>query len=179
VRRALPTFAVALLALAALPAMATAAAAPAIEYSTPSLIRNKEATLRFSIDPEGLETSYEVMYGTEAGNYHPSHEPIDGVLPEGNEPVALAKVIPVFFEGGLKPGTEYHWRVVAKNAEGETVGTDQVFTRRSSPVAWQEDAIPAATQTALLPDQPAHVQDGYIRVAPAAPATPGTDGGGA
>lgn len=133
VRRIATTFVLVLLVLAVLPAAALAAAAPVIEYSTPSPIRNKEATLRFSIDPEGLETSYEVMYGTEAGNYHPSHEPIDGVLPEGNEPVALAKVIPVFFEGGLKPGTEYHWRVVAKNAEGEIEGTDQVFTTTNGP----------------------------------------------
>lgn len=133
VRRIATTFVLALLTLAVLPAAAFAAGAPAIEYSTPSPIRNEEATLRFSIDPEGLETSYEVMYGTEAGNYFPFHEPIDGALPEGNEPVALAKVVPVFFEGGLKPGTEYHWRVVAKNAEGETVGTDQTFTTTNGP----------------------------------------------
>jgi len=133
VRRTATTFVLALLALAALPAMAVASAAPAIEYSTPNPIRNHEATLRFSVDPEGLETSYETMYGTEAGNYRPSHEPIDGVLPEGDEPVALAKEIPVFFEGPLKPGTEYHWRVVARNAEGETVGADQVFTTTNGP----------------------------------------------
>ncbi|WP_123025998.1 hypothetical protein [Mycolicibacterium stellerae] len=45
-------------------------------------------------------------------------------------------------------------------------GTDQVFTRRSSPGTWQDDPILAATQAALLPDEPAHVQDGYIRVGP-------------
>ena len=61
-------------------------------------------------------------------------------------------------------------------------GADQVFTRRSSPAAWQDDPILAATQTALLPDQPAKVQDGYIRVMPA-DAAPGPEasspGGGA
>jgi hypothetical protein len=51
-------------------------------------------------------------------------------------------------------------------------GTKQVFTRRTTPAAWQDDPILAATQTALLPDQPAHVQDGYIRVAPKDPAAP-------
>jgi hypothetical protein len=133
VRRIATTFVLALLTLAVLPAAALAAAAPAIEYSTPSPIRNHEATLRFSIDPEGLETSYEVMYGEEAGVYHPFHEPLDGTLPEGDEPVALAKKIPVFFEAPLKAGTEYHWRVVARNAEGETVGSDQVFTTTDGP----------------------------------------------
>jgi hypothetical protein len=133
VRRAAIAFVLALLALAVLPAVALAAAAPTIEYSTPDPIRNHEATLRFSIDPEGLETSYEAMYGEEAGVYHPFHEPLDGTLPEGDEPVALAKKIPVFFEAPLKPGTEYHWRVVARNAEGETVGPDQVFTTTNGP----------------------------------------------
>jgi hypothetical protein len=46
-------------------------------------------------------------------------------------------------------------------------GAEQVFTRRSSPEAWQDDPILAATQTALLPDEPSKVQDGYIRVLPA------------
>ena len=31
---------------------------------------------------------------------------------------------------------------------------------------WQDDPILAATQTALLPDLPHEVQEGYIRVAP-------------
>ena len=33
-------------------------------------------------------------------------------------------------------------------------GANQVFTRRTSPAAWQDDPILAATQTALLPDGP-------------------------
>jgi hypothetical protein len=147
VRRIATTFVLALLTLAVLPAAALAAAAPTIEYSTPDPLRNHEATLRFSIDPEGLETSYETMYGTEAGNYHPFHEPIDGVLPAGDEPVSLAKVIPVFFEAALQPGTEYHWRVVAKNAEGETFGPDQVFTTTDGPKALFGNG--AAMQTGL------------------------------
>lgn len=42
------------------PAMAVAASAPSIEYRAPSSIRNTEATLHFAIDPEGLETEYEI-----------------------------------------------------------------------------------------------------------------------
>ena len=56
-------------------------------------------------------------------------------------------------------------------------GEQQVFTRRSSPAAWQDDPILAATQTALLPEQPSKVQDGYIRVMPDAPSGPGAGGG--
>jgi hypothetical protein len=46
-------------------------------------------------------------------------------------------------------------------------GARQVFTRRDTPATWRDDPILAATQTALLPDGPTSVQDGYIRVMPA------------
>ena len=46
-------------------------------------------------------------------------------------------------------------------------GAKQVFTRRTTPAAWQDDPILAATQTALLPNGATSVQDGYIRVLPA------------
>jgi hypothetical protein len=45
---------------------------------------------------------------------------------------------------------------------------EQVFTRRDTPYTWRDDPILAATQSALLPDLPAEVQEGYIRVAPIA-----------
>ncbi len=43
---------------------------------------------------------------------------------------------------------------------------DQTWTRRDSPYSWQDDPILAATQTALLPDFPAEIQEGYIRIVP-------------
>jgi hypothetical protein len=43
---------------------------------------------------------------------------------------------------------------------------NQVFTRRATPSTWKDDPILAATQTALLPDLPHEVQEGYIRIAP-------------
>jgi hypothetical protein len=47
------------------------------------------------------------------------------------------------------------------------LGAKQVFTRRTTPAAWRDDPILAATQTALLPDGATSVQDGYLRVLPA------------
>jgi hypothetical protein len=44
---------------------------------------------------------------------------------------------------------------------------EQLFTRRDSPLTWKDDPILAATQTALLPDLPHEIQEGYIRIAPA------------
>jgi hypothetical protein len=43
---------------------------------------------------------------------------------------------------------------------------DQLWTRRDTPSSWKNDPILAATQSALFPDMPSEVQEGYIRVAP-------------
>jgi hypothetical protein len=48
---------------------------------------------------------------------------------------------------------------------------EQVWTRRDSASSWRDDPILAATQAALLPELPARVEEGYIRV------LPGQDGG--
>ena len=41
---------------------------------------------------------------------------------------------------------------------------NQVWTRRDKPNSWREDPIAAATQDALLPDESAMAQEGYLRV---------------
>jgi hypothetical protein len=45
------------------------------------------------------------------------------------------------------------------------LGRDQAWTRRDGPTSWRDDPIVAATQQALLPETPAVVQEGYLRVA--------------
>lgn len=54
---------------------------------------------------------------------------------------------------------------------------NQIWTRRDSPVTWRDDPILAATQTALLPELPSEVQEGYIRVGPAGTEEPQEGGG--
>jgi hypothetical protein len=44
------------------------------------------------------------------------------------------------------------------------LGGEQQFTRRDTPLSWRDDPILAASQAALLPDAPAVVQEGWIRV---------------
>jgi len=43
---------------------------------------------------------------------------------------------------------------------------EQIWTRRINPSTWKDDPILAATQTALFPDMPSQVEEGYIRIAP-------------
>jgi len=52
-----------------------------------------------------------------------------------------------------------------------SLGDSQAFTRRDTPGSWKDDPILAATQSALLPEMPAEVQEGYIRIVPT-PAEP-------
>ena len=54
------------------------------------------------------------------------------------------------------------------------LGPRQRFTHKPDPLGWRDDPILAATQTAYLPDQPAGVREGWIRVSPIAP----DEGGG-
>ena len=50
----------------------------------------------------------------------------------------------------------------------------QSWTRRDSPATWRDDPIIAATQEAMLPDQPATAQEGYVRARIEAEDDPGS-----
>lgn len=122
------------LALAALvlPASAVAAGPPTVQYFTPSPIRNHEATLRFSIDPEGLATDYEVKYGTAPGEYNPFSF-WEFEMPAGDEPVMVEAKLPAHWMPALHAGTKYHWTVIAENSAGKTEGPEQTFTTTNGP----------------------------------------------
>jgi hypothetical protein len=46
------------------------------------------------------------------------------------------------------------------------LGERQVLTSRDGPLSWRDDAILAATQSAVLPDRTAVLREGWIRVDP-------------
>jgi hypothetical protein len=54
------------------------------------------------------------------------------------------------------------------------LGERQVLTYRDGPLAWRDDAILAATQDALLPDHPAVLREGWVRVDPRPAPAPGS-----
>ncbi len=134
-----------LVGMACLPAVAAASGPPAIEYLAPHPLRDHEATVHFTVDPEGLETTYEVEYGLKAGEYKPNNYLWTRELPAGEEPVAGEAKFPAYFEGELKAGTEYHWRVVAENSAGKTIGPDETFTTT--------DGVPPTTFTGAATEQ--------------------------
>jgi hypothetical protein len=71
------------------------------------------------VNPRGLPTTYRFEYGQTAA--YGSNTPL-GSLAAGANPVEVTANL-----GSLAPGTTYHYRVVASNAEGTSVGGDRVF----------------------------------------------------
>ena len=84
-------------------------------------VKEKEATLKASVNPNGNATTYQFEYGptTSYGTKVPlSPESIGS----GTATVAVSKVIT-----GLAEGSEYHYRVVASNAAGTAKGADKTL----------------------------------------------------
>jgi hypothetical protein len=99
------------------------AAKPSVVTGGAAEINAQTATLWGSIDPHGLETTYQFEYGTtlEYGSKSPA-------LPQsiGVSPVEVMNGIE-----GLKAETTYHFRLVATNADGTTAGEDRSFITAS------------------------------------------------
>jgi hypothetical protein len=84
------------------------------------------ATLRGSVSPYGLQTTYYFEYGTTSAygaRVPASHGNVAG---SGRTPRSVAVGV-----ADLAPGTTYHYRLVARNAIGTTQGADRTFTTRS------------------------------------------------
>jgi hypothetical protein len=78
-----------------------------------------EAKLRAKINPEGSATTYRVEYG-ETAAYGSGSGELNVASDSSAHTVA-------FIAEGLSPGTEYHWRVVTTNANGENEGPDHAI----------------------------------------------------
>jgi hypothetical protein len=96
------------------------------------------ATLRGSINPGGVETSYQFEYGatTSYGSKVPASPKAIG---SGKEFVAVSEPIT-----GLSPSSTYHFRVVSTNSEGATYGEDKTFTTWGS---WSTQTTPNLIQS--------------------------------
>lgn len=103
-----------------------------------------------------------------------------GVLPRKSLALArdwvgpgLAAIAPSLRTGPVLVETDLASEGQVRLPKVSVFGKDQNFLWRDTPATWRSDAILAATQTALLPDSPAELREGWIRVAPAKP-----EGGG-
>jgi len=106
---------------------------PSIATEEPKNVLWTSATLNGSVSPEGAETTYEFEYGTSL-SYGKKSEPGKVAAGVGTEKVSK-------YVTGLEPETTYHYRIVAKNANGSaTPGADKMFT--TSGVLWKIKETP-------------------------------------
>jgi phosphodiesterase/alkaline phosphatase D-like protein len=95
---------------------------PGVVTGGASPVGRVSATLNATVDPEGAEvTECHFAYGTTTSYGHTaSCSPLPG---SGTTAVSVSAQVT-----GLSPSTPYHFRIVAKNAGGESVGTDLTLT---------------------------------------------------
>ncbi len=106
---------------------------PAATTESASSVDANEAIVSGTIDPNGLETTYEFEYGTTTSYGSiasgATEEPRSGTdVTEATE--ALAH---------LEPETTYHYRVVASSAAGRVTGGDRTLTTAASAVTPQRE----------------------------------------
>ncbi|HEY1687311.1 MAG TPA: hypothetical protein VGF95_00435 [Solirubrobacteraceae bacterium] len=101
---------------------ALAAAPPSIEDESVSNVASTSATLNATIDPQEGATTYRFEYGPTA-TYGTSAPLSERLIAAGTSGVAVEVHVQ-----GLTPSTNYHYRVVATNAEGTEPGADSTFT---------------------------------------------------
>lgn len=92
-------------------------------------IKTEEATLNGKLDADGLPTTFYFEYGKTTGYGQAAPAPPGESVADdspGVQPVSYALA-------GLEPGTTYHFRIVAENETGVTVGQDQEFTTTHGP----------------------------------------------
>jgi hypothetical protein len=117
----------ALLALATAGPAAAAASAPAVSTGGPRDIGYASAVLTGTVDPSGADTSYYFQYGPTKA-YGGQTAIADAG--SGSKPMSIS--LPV---SGLQPITVYHYRLVAVNAGGATLGDDRTLLTTKVPLS--------------------------------------------
>jgi hypothetical protein len=117
--RGIALFATTLAAGVAAPAGVALAVVPTVATLAPTGVTIQAATLRGTVNPRNLATSFFFQYGPTAA-YGAQTAP--GSLAAGAAAVRVGTV-----GGSLLPATTYHFRLVATNASGTSVTADRTF----------------------------------------------------
>ncbi len=94
-------------------------AAPAVTTGAASGVSEVSATIAGTVNPNNLSTNYLFQYGTSTsyGSTSPSAD-----AGSGDTETSVSATV-----AGLMPGTTYHYRLQATNADGTTNGPDATF----------------------------------------------------
>jgi hypothetical protein len=117
---------------------------PRITNKPTTAIGHEEATLNAEVNPGELETKYRFEYGENTA--YGTEVPLGGAsVGSGATPVAVSAPL-----SKLKLGVTYHFRVVAENSAGTTIGADQRFqTIAPAPVDGTYATEVSATEATL------------------------------
>jgi hypothetical protein len=94
-------------------------AKPVVATEAPAGISPTGATLHGTVNPRGCPTSYRFEYGTTTG-----YGRTTSVVSAGTGTTTIREAAAI---AGLAPSTVYHFRIVATDAAGTTVGQDKAF----------------------------------------------------
>jgi hypothetical protein len=118
-----------------------AAGAPTASTGASSGLTDTQASLAGTVNPQGQLTSYAFQYGTTTDYGQQSALSSGG---SGTVDVPVTADL-----AGLTAGTTYHYRVIATNASGTTVGADQTFaTTGTAPPPATKPSATTGTATA-------------------------------
>jgi hypothetical protein len=152
-------------------------------FTKSALAAPREATLRATVFPKGLETTYQFEYGSSTA--YGASVPVPAAdAGSGSDGVDVEEAI-----GGLQPATTYHFRVVAVSPAGTTRSADRILvTPPDAPVVLTAPGASGVTaesatvagsvnpKSAKVTD--CHVEYGpsasYGKSAPCSPASPGS-----
>jgi RHS repeat-associated protein len=112
---------------------------PTVTTEAASGVKEKEATLKGSVNPNGTSTTYQFEYGktTSYGTKVPTTSASAG---SGTTAVAVSKAI-----SGLEEGVAYHYRLVASNSAGTVKGSDLTLKTTHPPQTTITSTTPSYT----------------------------------
>jgi hypothetical protein len=117
------------------------AAEPAVSTLAASALAETEATLNGKVDPEGgAEAEYFFEWGAGSSGAYEHTTKVVNLPSDGAEHQVSATVT------GLASGSEYHFRLVAKNKLGSVQGNDLTFMAASTPPAKEPIKEPPAKE---------------------------------
>jgi hypothetical protein len=106
--------------------LASGPAAPGA-FAKSALATAHQATLRATVFPKGLATTYQFEYGNSTG--YGSNVPVPAAdVGSGSDGVDVDETI-----GGLEPASTYHFRIVAVSAAGTTRSADRTLVTPPEP----------------------------------------------
>lgn len=123
--------------LGATAAVAQAASSPSVSTGGVTQVEFSSATLHGTVNPKGSETFYYFQYGLTKA-YTAQTSIVDAGAGTKGLHVSIAL-------SGLIPLTTYHYRLVAVNGVGRSVGADKAFATKRVPLSLQIFASPNPT----------------------------------